>query len=99
MCDLDQFRGKRAILLGLPLTGRGYKWWRKSADTAVKTLGLEYADEWFGNPAAVTLHREIDHLGMALVLITGRRKWPVTKALGLPVLRVRRDGGVEVDDG
>lgn len=96
MYDLTQYRGKRALLLGMPI-GRTYPAWRKAATAAVKTLGLEYADEWFGSPDRATLVREAAHIGAALVLIAGRERIPQVAALGLPVLRVRRDGSVDED--
>ena len=100
MADLTPYRGKRAILLGMPLTLPAYKRWRAAVLIAVPAIGLEYADEWFGTPAAETLVREAAHIGAACVLIVGRNRWRTqTRALGLPVLRVRRDGSVEVHDG
>lgn len=98
MVDLSQFRGKRALLLGMPL-GRTYPAWRKAVTEAVKTLGLEYADEWFGCPSKDLLVCEAATSGAGLVLIAGRERFPQVAELGLPVLRVRRDGSVEVDDG
>lgn len=95
MADLTAYQGKRALLLGMPI-GRTYPAWRKAATAAVKALGLEYADEWFGSPDGAILRCEARHIQAGLVLIAGRQRIPQVAELGLPVLRIRRDGTVEV---
>ena len=102
MCDLDQFRGKRALVCGIPRNGtKTQQAWLDATDKAMRALGIVKAES-FGilrfKSLAVTRFKEC-----AVVLIAGSGPSVGTarhyaSLADIPVLRVRRDGSVEVDN-
>lgn len=104
MVDLEQFRGKRALVCGIPRDGaKTQQAWLDATDKAMRGLGLEGATEARRHRNVHSFVMEAQYKGASVVLVVpGYRYFEVTrlgaKRAGIPVLRVRRDGSVEVDN-
>ena len=99
--DLTPYRGKRALVCGLPhIRSKKQQAWLDASNAALRALGIKETESWDGlqtDAEAITKFR-----ACAVVLICG--SGPVTgsethfaKLAGIPAPRVRRDGSVEVD--
>ena len=96
--DLDQFRGKRALVLGMsPDGGVPHLGLRIAVAVAKRTLGLSLLLSLDGEPTNEAIARFVAKHGLPCVLVVGERRLPQAHAAGVPVLRVRRDGSVEVE--
>lgn len=101
--DLSQFRGKRALVCGIPRDGaKTYQAWRDAVDKARQLLGADEA-AWITPWSAEHVARGFKTYRADFVLVGHPRNLSYiregAKRAGVPVLRVRRDGSVEVDDG
>lgn len=99
MCDLDQFRGKRALVFGSP---RPDAWLNDILTTALLSIGPSH-ERWLdgGNRSWDALFGPGRYEQFVLVHHRSRNYAEgiaKAKAAGVPVLRVRRDGSVEVDE-
>lgn len=97
MADLSQFRGKRALVIGLPHTAQ-WRAWAEGVTKAMTSLGVVNEVSLDGNPSHEQVRVMAAACDAACVMVTGRFKMRQAHAAGIPVLRVRRDGSVEVDN-
>lgn len=95
--NLDQFRGKRALVLGLPHTAQ-WRAWAEGVTKAMTALGIVNEVSLGGNPSHEQVRVAAAAWGIACVMVAGRSRMKQAHAAGVPVLRVRRDGSVEVDE-
>jgi len=101
--DLSQFRGKRALVCGIPHPrSKTYQAWLDTVDKARRLLGAD-GGEWITPWSAARVVRGIAMYRADFILVGIARDMTHVrdgaKAAGIPVLRVRRDGTVDVDDG
>lgn len=104
MADLSQFRGKRALVCGIPRDGaKTQQAWLDATDKAMRGLGIVGAETH--EPLSVrSVIRSLATSKADVVLLAGNVAFCLASVRvgaiksGIPVLRVRRDGSVEVDD-
>ena len=103
MADLTPYRGKRALVCGIPRGGaKTQQVWLDATGKALRTIGIAHATT-YQTTCTVRATRKAISIVSADVLIACRSTFPVNiareaaKAAGVPVLRVRRDGTIDVD--
>lgn len=103
MVDLTPYRGKRALVCGIPSHyARTHHRWVSAKDKALALLGITKATTYVAT-RTVSATREAISIVSADVVIVCASSFAVNIAreaarlAGVPVLRVRRDGNVEVD--
>jgi hypothetical protein len=106
--DLDQFRGKRALVIGVPFggmenSGPRFEHSKLMLNLCHQTLGALGIEESFicpGVPAKQVRKWLCAFRSEVVIVVNGvnmRAARAAAALSGVPVLRVRRDGKVEVD--
>lgn len=104
MADLSQFRGKRALVYGVPdAKYKTHGMWKDAVSAALRSIGVTGASffEGTGSQKAIRTALRSDDVGVLIACLNSSQvggAQRAAKAAGVPVLRVRRDGSVEVDD-
>ena len=99
--DLTPYRGKRALVCGLPKdTALTWMEWSQAVRSVLDII-VPLTERCYSGHAPESAIRASN--AQVVLVCEGSRYGPAmrlaAKAAGVPVLRVRRDGTVEVDDG